>query len=92
MLLIFLSSAASSRLAGLVGLLMSFSEGTWSARGCLCPTGAGHGPCFADEEPAPVWAIAEEPAITKPSVVIKNSFRIVASPVIREMQLRFRGI
>src|SRR5712692_5456112 len=40
MLLILRSSAASSRLAGVFGLLRFFSDGTSSARGCRWPIGA----------------------------------------------------
>jgi hypothetical protein len=76
MLLILRSSAASSRLAGVFGLLRLFSEGTWSARGCLWPIGAsGIDLDWRVEDPVPeVCAIATELKINNATVVI--SFRI----------------
>src|ERR1700722_10311497 len=82
MLLIFLSSNASSRLTGSFGSPRPFSLGTWSARGWRWPIGAsgmaGRLPVVVDVLPLlVVWAIAAGPPTATSRAIEMINFRIL---------------
>ena len=83
--LIMRSSAAFSWLIGSFGLIRFFSEGTWSARGWRCLTGASGSICWSEfayggaarfREPAGC-AIAAEPSTRASNAIVVINFLIM---------------
>src|ERR1700694_5013783 len=83
------SSAAFSWLSGSFGFIRFFSEGTWSARGWRCPTGASGSNCWSEfidggaagfREPAGC-AIATELSTRASNAIVVINFRMMGLPV-----------
>jgi hypothetical protein len=79
------SSAAFSWLTGSFGFMRFFSEGTWSARGWRCPTGASESICWSEfidgaaagfRGPAGC-AIAAEPSTRASNAIVVINFLIL---------------
>src|SRR5712664_3778780 len=87
--LIVRSTAALSWFIGSFGFIRFFSEGTWSARGWRCPTGASGSNCWSEfvdggaavfREPA-VCAIAAEVSTSASNATVLINFRMMSLPV-----------
>src|SRR6202012_4581858 len=90
MLLIFLSSSASSLFTGSFGLEIFFSSGTSPARGWRCPTGAGGKPPFLVAVEFPPCANAGAPISTRSAIETNTFFMLLLQLQVNRPTL-FRG-